>query len=60
MVGWRRPVNKPDVCSASAPTDLGSGAGVYNAYGGVGGGAIRLIVSGTLTNNGIISANGAS
>jgi hypothetical protein len=44
--------------SALAPTDLGSGGG--GAYGGwsVGGGAIRLIISGTLTNNGIISANG--
>jgi RHS repeat-associated protein len=45
--------------SAPAPTDLGSGGGVYNVYTGVGGGAIRLIVTGTLTNNGIISANAA-
>ncbi len=40
------------------PTDLGSGGGA--AYGGSssGGGAIRLIVSGTLTNNGTITADG--
>ena len=44
--------------SAFTPTDLGSGGGA--AYGGTssGGGAIRLIVSGTLTNNGTITANG--
>jgi hypothetical protein len=41
-----------------APTDLGSaGGGSYTGWS-AGGGAIRLIVSGTLTNNGTISANG--
>jgi hypothetical protein len=41
-----------------APVDLGSGGG--GAYGGTsaGGGAIRLIVGGTLSNNGAITANG--
>ncbi len=44
--------------SAPMPVDLGSG-GLAAQYGGSnGGGAIRLIVSGTLTNNGTISANG--
>jgi hypothetical protein len=52
------------------PTDLGSGGGgtsisaggsTYGPrVGGNGGGAIRLIVTGTLTNNGSISANGKS
>ena len=48
--------------SATEPADLGSGgSGSYPNYtGGAGGGAIRLIVTGTLTNNGIISANGNS
>ena len=52
--------------SSLAPVDLGSGGSAsYNASwqgaasGGNGGGAIRLIVSGTLTNNGVISANGS-
>ena len=44
--------------SASAPVDLGSGGVAAQYVGSNGGGAIRLIVSGTLTNNGIISANG--
>src|SRR3989344_517586 len=39
--------------SATAPTDLGSGSGDKS-----GGGAIRLNVSGTLTNSGVINANG--
>ncbi len=45
-----------------APTDLGSGGSVRCCGGiaGAGGGAMRLIVSGTLTNNGTISANGAA
>ena len=43
--------------SASAPVDLGSGGGQYQGSSLPGGGAIRLIASGTLTNNGIISAN---
>jgi hypothetical protein len=56
--------------SALTPTDPGSGGGGttttsggggYGAHvGGDGGGAIRLIVSGTLTNNGTISANGGN
>jgi hypothetical protein len=48
--------------SNTTPTDLGSGGGsrCCGAIAGPGGGAIRLIVSGTLTNNGVISANGAN
>jgi hypothetical protein len=48
--------------SATAPTDLGSGGGMRccEAVGGAGGGAIRLVVTGTLTNNGIVSANGVA
>jgi hypothetical protein len=51
-----------------APTDLGSGggksvvstlAGNIAVAGGNGGGALKIGVSGTLTNNGIISANGS-
>ncbi len=52
--------------SQFAPVDLGSSGtgsssgvqGLWSSTGGAGGGAIRLIVSGTLTNNGAISANG--
>ena len=40
------------------PTDLGSGGGQVHGLGGSGGGAIRLDVSGTLTIDGTISANG--
>jgi len=45
------------------PVDLGSAGGGgcvagYCQYAGAGGGAIRLIVTGALTNNGVISANG--
>jgi hypothetical protein len=43
--------------SATAPMDLGSGGGVYQGTGTSGGGAIRIIVAGTFTNNGIVSAN---
>jgi hypothetical protein len=49
--------------SASEPTDLGSGGGIgagsapYNA-GGAGGGALHLIINGTLTLDGHITANG--
>jgi RHS repeat-associated protein len=43
--------------SAIAPVDLGSGGSQYAGGGGNGGGALRLQVSGTLTNNGVISAN---
>ena len=52
------------------PTDLGSGGGGTSTsaggstygprVGGNGGGAIRLVVTGMLTNNGTISANGKS
>jgi hypothetical protein len=50
--------------SVSEPTALGSG-GAYNwsgvdTYGGTGAGAIKLVVSNTLKNNGTISANGAN
>jgi hypothetical protein len=42
------------------PNDLGSGGGAgYAGAGGAGGGAIQLVVMGSVTNNGIISANGA-
>jgi len=44
------------------PTALGSGAGSSgdaDTFGGAGGGAIKLIVSGTLTVNGTLSADGA-
>lgn len=45
--------------SVTAPIDLGSGGGI-DAVGtsGSGGGAIKLDVSGAITNNGTISANG--
>jgi hypothetical protein len=48
--------------STTAPTDLGSGGAGENAthYGGNGGGAVKITVSGTLTNNGQILANGSS
>jgi hypothetical protein len=48
--------------SNTTPTDLGSGGGFRccGAIPGPGGGAVRLIVSGTLTDNGVISANGAN
>ncbi|MEK7128626.1 MAG: DUF5018 domain-containing protein, partial [Patescibacteria group bacterium] len=40
--------------SAAGPVDLGSGGATY------GGGAVRIVVSDTFTNNGIVSANGNS
>lgn len=40
--------------SAKEPTDLGSGG--TNAYRG--GGAIKIVVTGTITNNGSVSSNG--
>ena len=47
--------------ASGAPVDLGSGGGSYNGQGGGGGGgAIQFLVSGAITNNGIISANGLS
>ena len=56
-------VSPPSYGSVTAPIDLGSGGSSTNgtvngSYGGAGGGAVRLIVTGTLTNNGLISANG--
>ena len=47
--------------SATQPTDLGSGGGsgyLGSSPGGAGGGAIRLIINGTLHLNGAIDANG--
>ncbi|KKS27718.1 MAG: hypothetical protein UU88_C0003G0046 [Parcubacteria group bacterium GW2011_GWC1_42_11] len=41
--------------SAKQPTTLGSAGGAPHA---IGGGAIRLVVSGSLVNNGVISADG--
>jgi len=46
--------------SASNPTDWGSAGGPNNPSMGSGGGAIRLIVGGNLTVNGILAANGSS
>ncbi|MFC1639038.1 beta strand repeat-containing protein, partial [Patescibacteria group bacterium] len=43
--------------SAVAPTTLGSGGG-HATYGGAGGGVVKLTVSGTLTLNGDVTANG--
>ncbi len=45
--------------SATQPVTLGSGGGDYNNTAGVGGGAVKLTVSGTTTVNGIISVNGS-
>ena len=50
---------RPTYGSSLTPTDLGSAGGEDAGASNAGGGAIRLIVSGTLTNNGVISANGA-
>ena len=49
--------------SATQPTDLGSGGAADDHsgdFGGNGGGAIKLVVSGALTVNGTISANGGN
>jgi hypothetical protein len=47
--------------SYASPTDLGSGGGSNgNEPGANGGGAARIIVGGTLTNNGEIIANGGT
>ncbi len=43
--------------SVSQPTALGSGGG-HNSNGGIGGGAIKLVASNTITINGTVSANG--
>jgi hypothetical protein len=48
----------PAYGSAALPTDLGSGGLSAQYAGSNGGGALRLVVSGTLANNGTISANG--
>ncbi len=51
----------PAYGSITEPNDLGSGGGwAYSNYyaGGAGGGMIRLIVNGTLTVDGTLSANG--
>lgn len=46
--------------SVTNPLDLGSGGGnsAGNGYGGSGGGAMRLNVTGTITINGVLSADG--
>ncbi len=47
--------------SYATPSDLGSGGGSNgNGPGSNGGGATRIIVGGTLTNNGEIAANGGT
>ena len=60
---WGDP-NTTTYGSIFEPTDLGSGGGGYDGLGGgtggTGGGAIRLDVSGTLTLNGEITADGES
>ncbi|MFZ2970477.1 MAG: hypothetical protein WA063_04980, partial [Minisyncoccia bacterium] len=52
----------PTYPSLTSPNDLGSGGGRANpmAWGGSGGGLIKLNMSGTLTNNGSINANGVT
>lgn len=46
--------------SETAPVEMGSGGGSHlNGIGGTGGGAIRLTVGGTLTVDGVISADAA-
>jgi hypothetical protein len=45
---------------AAAPTQFGSGGGGGNYAGGSGGGAIKINITGTLTLNGTLSANGSS
>ncbi len=45
----------------ASPVDLGSGGAEGNpGWGGAGGGAVRLLVGGSLTIDGMISANGAN
>lgn len=49
----------PTYGSSVAPIDLGSGGGANGvSTGGYGGGAVKLIVGGTLTLNGQITSNG--
>jgi hypothetical protein len=46
--------------SVASPVTFGSGGGRDNSSeGGSGGGAVKLIVNGTLTHNGLLSADGA-
>ena len=58
--GRRRKTSSALYGSASAPVALGSGGGSYESIGGTGGGAITMNVSGTFTNNGIVSAKGGT
>jgi hypothetical protein len=44
----------------TAPVDLGSGGGVSTGVAGTGGGALKIMVTGNLIINGIISADGTS
>ena len=46
--------------SSITPVDLGSGGGSYESTGGTGGGAMKLLITGALTNNGVVSANGGT
>jgi RHS repeat-associated protein len=60
-VGSSTPLGGTAYDSAFQPVALGSGGGNSDGYaGGAGGGAAHLIVSGTLTVNGTLSANGAA
>jgi len=52
-------IGGPVYGDALAPTELGSGGGNATGAGGAGGGVLDLRVAGTLTLDGIISANGA-
>jgi RHS repeat-associated protein len=65
--GWYDPPAQvdggPAYGSVTAPSDLGSGGGNAtdggeDALGGAGGGALYIVVNGTLTVNGVVSANG--
>lgn len=51
-----------NIGSITSPSVLGSGGGGYSPYsvGGAGGGVIELTVSGTLQDDGVISANGGN
>ena len=61
--GYASGTGGPAYGSATAPIDLGSG-GVrhvgYILHGGIGGGAMRLTVAGTLTLNGSLTADGTA
>ena len=60
-VGYGSPAAAPVYGSTTAPTDLGSGGGsrCCSTYPGVGGGSLTITVSGALTDNGVISADGS-